>query len=323
MLDLAYSEIWTQLIYVVMALGVFILFTGVNQLLRGSENRNESKSRRLKMINEGASTGELLALLKPEKKGGILTHIPFVGDLPSLITQAGYVIQPERLVFLCVLTTVVLLAIGINVTDPLKAAGIALGVGMVLPIMVLKSKRTKRMTSLIHQLPDSLDLLARGLKVGHPLNTSIGAVGNEMSDPIGTEFGLIFDQVSYGDDLVDAFQEFADRVDLEDVHYLSASIGIQHGTGGDLARVIEVLAKVIRTRIAMRRKIQAISSEGRLTAWLLSALPLVIFGFTSYLTPSYYGSVSTDPMYMPMAAAVVFFTVLNFFVMRKLVNFHI
>lgn len=323
MLDLTNSEVWTQLIYVLMALGVFILFTGVNQLLRGRENRSESKSRRLKMINMGASTGELLALLKPEKQGGILTRLPLAGDLPSLITQAGLVIKPVRFVFLCVLLTIVLLGTCIIFTDALKAVGIAFGCGLILPVLVLKSKRKKRMTSLIHQLPDALDLLARGLRVGHPLNTSIGAVGNEMVDPIGTEFGLIFDQVSYGDDLVDAFQEFADRVDLEDVHYLSASIGIQNGTGGDLARVIEVLSKVIRGRIAMRRKIQAISSEGRLSAWLLSSLPLVIFGFTSAMTPDYYGSVSTDPMYLPMAAMIVTFTVLNFFVMRKLVNFHI
>jgi tight adherence protein B len=104
---------------------------------------------------------------------------------------------------------------------------------------------------------------------------------------------------------------------------LSASIGIQHGTGGDLARVIQVLSNVIRARISMRRRILAISSEGRLSAWFLSAIPFVIFGFTSFSSPEYYGGVMDDPLFKPVAAAVVFFTVLNALVMKKLVNFRI
>jgi tight adherence protein B len=107
------------------------------------------------------------------------------------------------------------------------------------------------------------------------------------------------------------------------VHYLSASIGIQYGTGGDLARVIAVLAKVIRNRIAMRRKIHAISSEGRLTAWFLSGLPVAIFVITSISSPDYYGGVSEDPLFIPMMSGIVLFTVLNFLVLRKMTNFRI
>lgn len=321
--DFIKFDVLSQMIYVLLALGVFILLTGIWQLVRGGENRTESKNRRLRMINEGASTAELLALLKPAQKGGVLSRLPFVGDLPRLITQAGFVISPALFLTLTLLATLAILAIFANFTGPLKAVALAVGCGFILPVWILKSRRKKRMTVLVHQLPDALDLMARGLRVGHPLNTSIGAVGNEMPDPIGSQFGLIFDQVSYGDDLADAFQEFAERVELEDVYYLAASISIQHGTGGDLARVIQVLSKVIRNRIAMRRKIQAISSEGRLSAWFLSALPLVIYGFTSISSPDYYGGVSTDPLYLPMAVAVVFFTILNFIVLRKLVNFHI
>jgi len=183
--------------------------------------------------------------------------------------------------------------------------------------------RKRRILAMTHQLPDALDLLARGLRVGHPLNTSIGAVAREMQDPIASEFGLIFDQVSYGDDLPDAFEEFAERVDMEDVNYLASSIGIQHGTGGDLAHVIEILSGVVRGRIALRRKIKAISAEGRLTAWFLSSLPFIIFGMMTVSSPEYYGGVSEDPLFLPMAFAVLAFTVLNAVILRKLVNFKI
>jgi tight adherence protein B len=144
-----------------------------------------------------------------------------------------------------------------------------------------------------------------------------------MPDPIGSEFGIIFDQVSYGDDLVTAVQEFAERIDTEDAHYLAASIAIQHGTGGDLARVVELLAKVIRGRIAMRRRIKAISSEGRLSAWVLSALPLVIYGATSVSSPTYYSGVADAPLYVPMMSTIAFLVVANALILRKLVNFRI
>ena len=274
--------------YTLIALGTFLVFTGVSQFLTPGESRKETRSRRMRMIAKGATTADVLALLKPDHKGGLLSRIPVFGELPKLILQAGFTIRPARFLFLCGAIAAVALVVGVQFLAPLQAIAAAAIAGFVLPIVILRSRRTERTQALVHQLPDALDLLARGLRVGHPLNTSIGAVARDMPDPVGSEFGIVFDQVSFGDDLVDAFQEFSERVDLEDVHYLSASIGIQHGSGGDLARVIQVLSTVIRDRIAMRRKIKAISAEGRLTGWFLSFLPLVIFGFTSYSSPDYY-----------------------------------
>jgi tight adherence protein B len=148
-------------------------------------------------------------------------------------------------------------------------------------------------------------------------------VAQEMSDPIGSEFGIIFDQINYGDELPEAFQDFAERVDLEDIHYLSASIGIQHGTGSDLAHVVELLAKVVRSRLMMRRKVRAISAEGRASAAFLSCLPVLMFVFTSISAPTYYAGVYDDPFFPPMATAVVLLTVANALILRKLVNFHV
>lgn len=179
------------------------------------------------------------------------------------------------------------------------------------------------MTAMTHQLPDALDLMARGLIVGHPLNTTIASVATDMQDPIGTEFGVMVDQISYGDDLVDSFVDFADRTDLEDVQYLAISVAIQAGTGGNLAQVLSTLAKVIRDRITMRKRIQAISSEGRLTSNFLSLLPVAILTFTMVTTPDYYGGVSGDPLFRPIAITVVVLMVVNYFAMRRLVNFKI
>ena len=142
-----------------------------------------------------------------------------------------------------------------------------------------------------------------------------------MPDPIGTEFGLIHDQVAYGDDLADAFNEFAERMQQEDVEYLSTAISIQHGTGGDLARILGVLAKVIRDRMMMRRKIKAVSAEGRMSASILSVVPVILFVGLNLMSPAYYGDVADEPLAKPIVFVVVVLVMLNAIILRKLVTF--
>ena len=189
------------------------------------------------------------------------------------------------------------------------------------PIMAVRLQRTQRVNDLVRQLPDALDMMARGLKVGHPLNASLATVAKEMPDPIATEFGLVVDQVAYGDDLTDAFNEFADRINQEDLQYLATAIAIQHGTGGDLARILGVLSKVVRDRLSMRRKIKAISAEGRLSAAILSVVPVIIFVGLNVSSPAYYGDIADEPLAKPLVFFVVFLVILNAVILRKLVSF--
>ncbi len=321
---------WLQknpdMIYVVytgVALGVFLLFTGITQLLSRREYTYEAKSRRMKMIASGRSTEEILALLKPPSERGFLSSIPFLAKLPSDLIQIGAPFGVRTLILICVMLGVVLAAAMYVLFGRIDIMPAGVVVGLLVPLLLVKKASHDKTEELIKQLPDALDLMARGLRVGHPLNTSIGAVAEEMPDPIGTHFGIIFDQVSFGDDLPDAFAEFAERVDIEDVHYLSASIGIQHGTGGDLASIVQVLSQVIRNRIAMRRRIQAISAEGRLTGYFLSALPIFIFLSTNLTNPDYYWGVMDQPQFVPMAIIVVGLIVANALILRSLVNFKI
>ncbi|MDU8946032.1 type II secretion system F family protein [Ovoidimarina sediminis] len=310
-------------IYVGVALGVFLAFTGIIQILSRSENAAEARSRRMKMIEKGATTEEILEVLKPRDSGGRLTRLPFIGNFERDLQQAGLIIKPKKFVLVCMLLTFGTVVVGLTMANAYIALGTGFLIGMFLPVVWVKSKAKERMKKLTMQLPDALDLLARGLRVGHPLNTSVQAVAAEMPDPVGTEFGIIFDQVSFGDDLTDAFVDFSSRVDLEDVHYLSASVGIQHGTGGDLARVVAILSQVIRARIALRNKIKAISAEGRMTAWILSIIPVFIFTWTMITTPNYYRGVMDDPLFIPAAAFIITCVVLNALILRKLVNFRI
>jgi len=312
------------LIYCGVAVGILVAFTSLASFFSRSETTGEVRSRRLRLIREGHSIEERLALLKPpsaEEAGG---GIPVLTKLTVMLRRAELSVSAGAFLGLCLaLTVVIFLPLLVTPVPTLAAVILAVVVGFVLPLSVLQLRVERKKQALIMQLPDALELMARGLRVGHPLDTSIGNVAQEMSDPIGSEFGIIFDQVNYGDSLPDAFQDFAERVDIEDVYYLSASIGIQHGTGSDLAHVVELLSKVVRSRIMMRRKVRAISAEGRASAMFLSALPVLMFVFTSIMSPNYYSGVYDDPMFAPLATAIVALTLANALILRKLVNFHV
>ena len=311
----------TPLAYAGVFLGVLLAYEGVRQLLSRSESTSEARNRRMRMIAAGATTDEVLRLLKPSVDGWSLAQIPFIGSLPMDLRQAGITVSAKVFLLACLFFTFTTAAVASAFVIVPIALPVALVLFLIVPIIFVRTKRRKRINALERQLPEALDLMARGLIVGHPLNTTIAAVGNEMVDPIASEFGTISDQISFGDDLVDAFMDFAERTDVEDVRYLAISVAIQNGTGGDLGQVLRTLSQVIRDRISMRKRIKAISSEGRLTSVFLSMLPFFIFGATSYTSPSYYSDVSDDPLFIPFAIFVAALVTANYFVMRRLVNF--
>jgi tight adherence protein B len=308
------------LLFIGIFIGVLLLVEGMRQVLSRRETTTEARSRRMKMVSAGTSQAERLAILAPKRHpNGSLQGLMLQG----LLLDAG--LPPRQFLFAgtAVLSAALVAVVFTAVIGLFQAIALAVAVCILLPFLLLRAARTKRRNALVAQLPDALDLMARGLKAGHPLNTSIATVADTMPDPIGSEFGIIVDQVSYGDDVVTAVRKLAERVPTEDFQYLAASISIQHGTGGNLGQVLNVLAQVIRGRAMMRRKIKAMSAEGRISAMILSGLPFVIFGLNSIITPEYYGGVMDYPLFIPLAVAAVGLVILNALILFKLVNFRI
>lgn len=308
------------LIFIGVFLGALLLIEGMRQLASRRETDGEARSRRMRLIAGGTQIEERLEILLP----GDGSQKRFLGmDLGSMLVASGLPQQPMifglgALVLFCLASLVLKPLVGTFV-----AIGLSLMVFILLPLMVMSVIKTARLKRISAQLPDALDLMARALRAGHPLSSSIGTVAETMPDPIGTEFGIVVDQISYGDELVVAFRKLAERNPSEDFHYLAVSIAIQHGTGGNLGRVLGVLAGVMRGRIMMRRKIKSMSAEGRISAWILSGLPFLMVGLNSIITPSYYGDVVQDPLFMPMTLVTLGFIFLNGFVLFRLVNFRI
>lgn len=309
--------------YIGVFLGVLLLFEGLRSVLMGSESTTAVQAKRLKALRalKEANTPDLL--MNPKSKTSKLAKLPLYNQVPARMLQAGMTMKPSMFLMLCLLVSAILLLVVGVLLGPAMGIATALLSGIVIPMSIINIMRNKRVNAFAAQLPDALDLMRRGLQVGHPLNVTFENVALSMADPISTEFRIMAQQITYGETLTDAMNEMANRIDQEDMHYLAASVAIQHGSGGNLAAMLGTLAGVVRQRFAMRRKIKAISSEGRISAWVLSSLPFVMYGGTSITAPGYYDSVSYSPLYMPIALTIGALIVGNFLAMRALVNFRI
>ena len=205
------------------------------------------------------------------------------------------------------------------------AIGIAIGVsfGAVLPALTLSFLVKRRQKKAVTQLPDALDVIIRSLAAGHPVPVAMALVAREMSDPIGSEFGIASDEVSFGSTISAAVQKLSDRIGHEDFELFSAMIRLQERTGGNLAELLRSNAKTIRDRQKMRLKIKAASAEGRMSALILNAAPIVLFLAINKMSPDFYGDVKDNPIVTYMLTGVVVWMILGNLVMRKMINFKI
>ena len=172
----------------------------------------------------------------------------------------------------------------------LEAALGALFSATVLPYFVLRVLRSRRQRKFGAQFPDALDIIVRSLRAGHPVPIAIAMVGREMPDPIGSEFGIVSDEITYGADLETAMRNLYGRIGSDDLPLFVTAVAIQGATGGNLGEILENLSGVIRQRFKMRRKIRALAAEGRASAMILSALPIGMFIVIQVIAPDFYGS---------------------------------
>ncbi|WP_376775161.1 type II secretion system F family protein [Mesorhizobium caraganae] len=164
-------------------------------------------------------------------------------------------------------------------------------------------------------------MIVRSLRAGHPASVAIGLVSREMPDPLGTEFGIVSDEITFGLSIEQAVRKLSQRVGFEGLHLLSISLSIQSKTGGNLTEILANLSTVLRERQKLRMKIRALSSEGRVSAWIISLFPIVMFLILQVLAPSYYGKVWHDPLISPVFLGFGTWALLGDYIMYRMVNF--
>jgi tight adherence protein B len=210
--------------------------------------------------------------------------------------------------------------IGMSIGRLVISGTFALLLGAVLPLMALNMKATRTRKRMEEQFPVALDVFVRGLRAGHPIAAALELLTVEMPDPIGSQFGVAVDEVTYGAELRDALQNMAERWDLEDMRMFVVSLSIQNETGGNLAEILENLSRVIRERHAMMMKVRALSSEGRMTATMLTILPIFAFTMLFIFNPRFFLDVATDPWFVPGFSALIVLYIIGFLMIRKMID---
>lgn len=196
-------------------------------------------------------------------------------------------------------------------------------IGLSAPVFVLKFLVNRRRNKAVTQLPEALDVIVRSLSAGHPVPVAMGLVAREMPDPIGSEFGIASDEVSFGSNISTAIQRLADRIGHDDFELFSAMIRLQERTGGNLAELLRANAKTIRDRQKMRLRIKACSAEGRMSAMILNIAPLALFALIRFTSPDFYGDVSDSHLIKPAFIGVAIWMFIGNLIMRKMINFRI
>jgi len=200
---------------------------------------------------------------------------------------------------------------------------IGVGVGAIAPVFILNYLVKRRRNKAVTQLPEALDVIIRSLRAGHPVPVAMSLVAREMADPIGSEFGMASDEVSFGSSISAAVHRLASRVGHEDFELFSAIIRLQERTGGNLAELLASNAKTIRDRQKMRLKIKAASAEGRMSALILNVAPILLFLCVKKLSPEFYGEVEGNPLLTYSLWGVVIWMGIGNLIMRKMINFKI
>jgi tight adherence protein B len=316
--------LFQPIIYALIFIGVLAMVEGLYLLLFGKTLRREKKvNRRLALLQEGRDTEEVLTILRAEREGSERKRrLPVIGVLLDFARQASIAATPVGIT----LTLVGLIALSFFLLTVFTSAVlqirilVAVALGYASLYMWLRDKAKKRIKLFEEQLPDALDLMVRSLRVGHPMTASIGIVAREMPDPLGTEFGLVADEATYGMNVNQALERVADRIPVADLRFLAVAMNIQATSGGNLAEVLEGLSKVIRSRFKLFRKIKAITAEARWSGWFLSIFPVLALLMVQVVQPNYYDDVSDHPAFIPGAIVTFILLVVNIIFMRILVN---
>lgn len=327
---------WIHAVVLVCVFGAVVLAAeaGIRWM---ASNRAESTSirTRLKTVGRGGDAGERLALLRrsgasvPEGLPPLLNN--WAHRIDRMLLQAQLSIETPRALLLLIIMPIgfffglLLLmssrwGIGISVGRIVICGTFALLLGAILPLMFINWKATRTKKKIEEQFPVALDVFVRGLRAGHPIAAALDLLTVELPQPIGPEFREVVDEVTYGSELRDALQNMAERWDLGDMRMFVVSLSIQSETGGNLAEILENLTKVIRDRHAMLMKVRALSSEGRMTAVMLTVLPLFTFTLLFIFNPAFFLDVANDPWFVPGFSFLIILYLIGYFTIRKMVD---
>lgn len=260
----------------------------------------------------------------------LLKRFSSIGKLTSLVEQAGVQRKPG----LYILLSITLAMIGFLAGMPFHSAYFPLipsfmiiipcaVVPAVLPFIYLRFKRKKRIQKFEAQLPEALDLIARSLKAGHAFSSGLRLVSEEMEDPISVEFEKALNEINFGISAQDALINLTNRIPLDDLRFFVISVILQRETGGNLAEILENLARLIRERFKLNGHVRVLSAQARLSAYILVAIPPILAFVIHLINPKFFEALLENPSGKYVLAAGVVWMIIGIFFMKRMVTIRV
>jgi len=323
-LVLAASDVW---VYILPTLGSMLLAYGLYEVV--SEGKT-SEAKRMQDRLRGERTKRDKAVATITRRGAmgeaasiaetLLGKLSFVPRLQTLLDQADLDWSASQMLLnlsgAALLTSLILWAIQVSVIAAVGCGGAII----ILPLLWVSFRRRSRMTKLTQQLPDVFEMMSQALRAGHSLAGAIQLIYEQMPPPVATEFAQVYHEQNLGVKVEEALQSMADRVDSLDVRFFVTAVMIQRQTGGDLAEVLENISGVIRERIELAGLVRGLTAEGRLSGWVLFALPAVVFVASMYLNPKYANVLLEDPRGQIMLMIALGMQLMGIAMIRWIVN---
>jgi tight adherence protein B len=320
------------LIYVAAFLAAILAVQAVSQFMFESSDSRHRVNRRLALLASGMEPQAVYRTLVRRPGGGRgLGFLPFYDRISAECRQAGIEADPFHILLWVAGATVMLWLFANLMAHAGSLAGVLVDsivtfvasafICATSAVVWIRRRRAQRVRLLEEQLPLALDVITRALRAGHPVISAVQLAGNELGDPIGSEFGLIIDETTYGSQFREALTNFARRSGSQDAHFFSVSIGIQSDTGGNLAEILEGLANVIRGRLMLAKRVKALSSEGRVSAVLLSVMPIFLISVVMLTNPETYSKHFSDPIFWPSVSGIGILYLIGWFMIHRIINF--
>jgi tight adherence protein B len=260
---------------------------------------------------------------KKDGVDGLLASLNISERLSTLISEAGLDWTLTRLATMMGVAFLIGAVGSLWIPIPTSPLARALGTGLCaacLPLLYASKKRSSRIAEFESQLPDALDFLGRSMRAGHAFTISLEMVGQELQEPLGQEFRALFNEQNLGASLERAFAGFSRRVPISDVRFFSSAVLLQRQTGGNLSEILNRLSQIIRERFRLKGQVKAVSAHGRMTATILTLMPLGTVAGLLLTSPGYLNPLLEDPLGRKIAAAGVGALFLGNFFIRKIVK---
>lgn len=327
----AFTGNYFLVIVALVFIAAMLLFESLYLLWRAKRGPAATRIRqRLKSLSPGFQHARQDTLLKQDKLSEVpalerlMRALPRLQRLQAIISQSGLDWTVSRLLLLSAMTGFVVHMVVAGILH--QAFMIAALAGLLVaaaPALYVNFRRQRRLATIERQLPEAIDLLVRALRAGHAFSSGLQMIGDEMPDPIASEFRAVHDEVNFGVSLQRALTNLTERVPLTDVRYFVVSVLIQRDSGGNLTEILGNLSRLIRDRLKLLAKVRVLSSEGRLSAWILGLMPFALGAMMNLVNPEFMAPLWTDPIGVTILQYTLALLAIGVLILRKIIKIRV